>query len=177
MTANVIEANDRGREHRSPAIELSTVLTPNRVTNDLNVSSKKRLLEIMSGLLLKDNHGLDRDTVFQILLERERLGSTGIGNGVALPHGRVNGIDQAIGAFSTLRNPLDYDSLDNQPVNMVFALLVPADAHEAHLKLLSHLAEMFNDAAFRDGLVQSSTPDHLYSSFLERDRPAYRNAR
>jgi PTS system nitrogen regulatory IIA component len=166
MNSSVSDKSHIEAVGQQPEDEFSRLLAPSRISIKLNVSSKKRLLQSLAGLLLRDRDELDRDTIFQILLERERLGSTGIGDGVALPHGRVNGIEHAIGAFVTLKTPLDYDAIDEQPITMAFALLVPADANEVHLKLLSQLAELFSNSEFRRGLATSTKPDLVYSKFL-----------
>jgi len=166
MNASVSNKSHVEDVGQKPEDEFSRLLAPTRISINLNVSSKKRLLQSLAGLLLKDRDELDRDTIFQILIERERLGSTGIGDGVALPHGRVNGIEHAIGAFVTLKTPLEYDAIDELPITMAFALLVPANANEVHLKILSRLAELFSNSEFRGRLATSTKPDLIYSSFL-----------
>ena len=166
MNASVTDKSHVGSVAQQPEDEFSRLLAPTRISVKLNVSSKKRLLQCLAELLLKGRDDLDRDTIFQILIERERLGSTGIGDGVALPHGRVNGIEHAIGAFVTLKSPLDYDAIDEQRITMAFALLVPANANETHLKILSRLAEMFSDSKFRRRLSASTDPDLVYSEII-----------
>lgn len=130
-------------------IRIQDVLTLDRVEIGCQLSSKKRLMEKITGLLLHGRSELDRKTVLQTLIERERLGSTGIGHGVALPHGRISGLDDVIGAVAILETPLDYGSQDDKPVKLAFGLLVPAQANEQHLKILAYLARMFNDAVLR----------------------------
>ncbi len=142
--------------------KINNFLTPERVEVHWQVSSKKRLLESIAALLTKGNAGLDKKTIFQILTERERLGSTGIGEGVALPHGRVNSLDQVIGAFAVLDSALDYDAVDKQPVNLVFALLVPAEANEEHLRILAHLAKLFNETGLRRKLKTTRSAAEAY---------------
>ncbi|MDH3694137.1 MAG: PTS sugar transporter subunit IIA [Gammaproteobacteria bacterium] len=140
---------------------ITQYLTPGRIAIDLHVASKKRLLEEVAALLLKDQSGLDKETVFQVLFERERLGSTGIGYGVALPHGRVNGIDEPILAVAKLRRPLDFDAPDQQPVELIIALLVPADATQTHLQLLAALASLLNQEEVRTGLSNAAHADEV----------------
>lgn len=147
-------------------------LSPRRIAIGVNVSSKKRLLEKIAGLLLEDSTGLDRNTVFQILNERERLGSTGIGDGVALPHGRASGLRQPIAAVITLANGLDYESLDQQPVRLVFGLLVPADANEQHLQLLAGLASMLSDEGVRRRLLDAPDADAVLECLQDEGRLA-----
>lgn len=138
-------------------IDLQKLLSIDRVETVCQLSSKKRLMEKITTLLLQGRTELDRKTVLQTLIERERLGSTGIGHGVALPHGRINGLDEVIGAVAVLEKPLDYDSLDKEPVKLAFGLLVPAEANEQHLKILAHLARLFNDEALREKMFNTES--------------------
>lgn len=147
---------EAARVQRPGEIELADLLTVERVETGCLLSSKKRLMERITSLLLQGRAQLDRKTVLQTLIERERLGSTGIGSGVALPHGRISGLDDVIGAVVVLANPLDYDALDNTPVNLAFGLLVPAQANEQHLKILAHLARLFSDENFRSKIFSAS---------------------
>lgn len=135
---------------------VAKLLTPTCIVLDLSVSSKKRVFEQI-GLLFENNNGLARNLVFDSLFARERLGSTGLGQGVAIPHGRIKGLKEALGAFLRLAQPVPFDAPDGKPVTLVFALLVPEQATEKHLQLLSELAQMFSDRALRDALA--SAPD------------------
>ncbi len=150
-------------------MQINELITPVRIEHALPAKSKKRLLEKLSSLLHKDHPDLDEQAAFQCLINREKLGSTGIGHGVALPHGRLPGIGKAIGAFAILENEMDYDSIDQQPVKMIFALLVPEDAKEEHLKLLSKLASIFNDEKLRDRLLQANDDDEIYRCLTSQD--------
>jgi len=115
-------------------------------------SSKKRALEQAARLLATGTDTPAAEQIFEHLLERERLGSTGLAGGVALPHARMPEIENSRGAFLQLTEPVEFDALDGEPVDLVFALLVPENATEQHLRLLAGLAEMFNDAAVRERL-------------------------
>ena len=119
---------------------------------DLPVSSKKRLFEQI-GLLFENHHGIARNLVFDSLFDRERLGSTGLGQGIAIPHGRIKGLKDALGAFVRLAQPVPFDAPDGKPVSLVFTLLVPEQATEKHLQILSELAQMFSDRDLRDALA------------------------
>lgn len=135
---------------------IASLLPPANVVATLDASSKKRVFE-EAGLLFESQLGLAHDLVFEKLFTRERLGSTGLGQGVAIPHARVAGLAEAAGAFIRLAAPIPFDSLDGRPVNLVFVLLVPEEANDAHLQLLSELAHMFSDRAFREQLL--AAPD------------------
>ena len=126
------------------------------VLPDLAASSKKRLFEQV-GLLFENNHGIARSLVFDSLFARERLGSTGLGQGVAIPHGRIKGLKEALGAFVRLAQPVPFDAPDGKPVNLLFVLLVPEQATEKHLQILSELAQMFSDRALREAMT--AAPD------------------
>jgi PTS system nitrogen regulatory IIA component len=118
-------------------------------------SSKKRALEQAAKLLSRDDPELAND-IFDRLLERERLGSTGLAGGVALPHARMPGIENTRGAFIRLDEGVDFDALDQQPVDLIFALMVPEDAPDMHLQILAKLAALFGDAAKADALRKAS---------------------
>jgi PTS system nitrogen regulatory IIA component len=135
---------------------VAKLLPPANVVLDLPVSSKKRLFEQV-GLLFENNHGIARSLVFDSLFARERLGSTGLGQGVAIPHGRIKGLKDALGAFVRLGQPVPFDAPDGKPVNLLFVLLVPEQATEKHLQILSELAQMFSDRALREAMT--AAPD------------------
>jgi PTS system nitrogen regulatory IIA component len=140
---------------------VAKLLPPANVLPDLAASSKKRLFEQI-GLLFENQHGIGRGVVFESLFARERLGSTGLGQGVAIPHGRIKGLKDALGAFVRLSQPVAFDAPDGKPVNLVFALLVPEHATEKHLEILSELAQMFSDRALRDALAGAADAAALH---------------
>jgi PTS system nitrogen regulatory IIA component len=131
------------------------------VLPDLAVSSKKRLFEHL-GLLFENQHGIASSSVFESLFARERLGSTGLGQGVAIPHGRIKGLKDALGAFVRLAQPVPFDAPDGQPVGLVFVLLVPEKATEKHLQILSELAQMFSDRTLRDAMSGAADAPTLH---------------
>ena len=135
---------------------VSRLLPLNHVLLDLDVSSKKRLFEQI-GLLFENSRQIPRLRVFDALFDREKLGSTGLGYGVAIPHGRIKTLKEPVCAFVRAAAPIAFESPDGQPVTLVFAMLVPEHANETHLELLSELAQMFSDSGLRDAL--SATPD------------------
>jgi PTS system nitrogen regulatory IIA component len=131
---------------------VAKLLSPSHVLVDLQASSKKRVFE-QAGLLFENQHGIARSLVFDSLLARERLGSTGLGQGVAIPHGRIKGLKDALGAFLRLSQPVPFDAPDGNPVSLVFVLLVPEQATEKHLQILSELAQMFSDKTLREAMT------------------------
>jgi nitrogen PTS system EIIA component len=143
---------------------IADLLPPSNVVIDLDASSKKRVFE-QAGLLFENNQSIARGDVFDSLFSRERLGSTGLGQGIAIPHGRIKGLKKAAGAFIRLAAPVQFDAPDGRPVNMLFVLLVPEQANEHHLQLLSELAQMFSDASFRDQLLEASDSAAIHALF------------
>jgi PTS system nitrogen regulatory IIA component len=135
---------------------LASLLPTANVLLDLQVSSKKRLFEQV-GILFENNHGISRGLVFDSLFARERLGSTGLGEGVAIPHGRIKGLKDTFGAFVRLAQAVPFDAPDGKPVSLAFVLLVPEHATERHLEILSELAQMFSDRGMREALA--AAPD------------------
>jgi PTS system nitrogen regulatory IIA component len=156
---------------------VSKILNAQHVTLDLQVSSKKRLFEQL-GFLFEGKHGIGKGQVFDSLFARERLGSTGLGQGVAIPHGRIKGIKEALGAFVRLEQPVPFDAPDGKPVNLVFAMLVPEQATEKHLEILSELAQMFSDRELREAMAQAPDAPALQKLIAEwqPDAPGRRRA-
>lgn len=143
-------------------MNISRLITPDRVICLDQISSKKRLLETLGQMLSLGAADLDPADIFNKLIERERLGSTGLGHGVALPHGRLGDNAASIGAFIKLDNPVDFDSTDGQPTDLIFALLVPAEHTEEHLQILASLAGMFSDGDFCKQLRECKTSEDLF---------------
>lgn len=143
-------------------MHLLDLLSPARVRVDLAAPGKKRLLEQLATVLTAGTGGDTERSVYESLCSRERLGSTGLGHGVAIPHGRCARAGQAIGAFVRLSDPVDFGAPDGEPVDLLFALVVPEHYAQQHLMLLSQLAEMFGDEAFRGRLRAAADSAALY---------------
>ena len=134
---------------------IGEMLPVSHIVLDLDVSSKKRLFEEV-GKLLETDSGLSQSDVFDCLFAREKLGSTGLGHGVAIPHGRHANVSHITAAFVRTAEAIDFDAPDNQPVSLIFVLLVPEQATGEHLEILSHLASQFSDKNVRE-LLQKCT--------------------
>ena len=145
---------------------IAKLLPLQNVVLDLDVSSKKRVFE-HAGLIFENNQNVARSQVFDSLFAREKLGSTGLGQGVAIPHGRIKGLKDAGGALIRMREPIPFDAPDGQPVNLIFVLLVPERATDLHLQILSELAQMFSDNVFREQLLQAASADAMHSLIAE----------
>ncbi|MGH8453637.1 MAG: PTS sugar transporter subunit IIA [Nevskiales bacterium] len=129
-------------------MNIGEIVRPEQVQFQPDIHSKKRALEEISRLLAAGAPALEADDILGSLTSREKLGSTGLGGGVAIPHGRMRGIDNSVGAFLRIGEGVDYEASDGRKVDLVFGLLVPQNCNEEHLKILAQLAEMFLDEAF-----------------------------
>lgn len=145
---------------------IAKLLSSDDVVVGLDASRKKRVFE-QAGLLFENRHGIARNSVYDALFAREKMGSTGLGLGIAIPHGRIKGLKEARGAFLRLAAPVQFDAPDGQPVNLVFVLLVPEAASEHHLQLLSELAQMFSDKAFREKLTAVADAAAAHALFAQ----------
>jgi nitrogen PTS system EIIA component len=148
---------------------LAKLLPLDKVVLGLSVTSKKRVFE-QAGLIFENNNGIARSVVTDNLFARERLGSTGLGEGVAIPHGRIKGLKQPLAAFVRLAEPIPFESPDGQPVGLLIFLLVPEQATQQHLEILSEIAQLLSDRDARDRL--NTEPDALsIHSFLTQWEP------
>lgn len=145
---------------------ISKILTADCVMLDSDSASKKRVFERV-GLMFENTQNIARSQVFDSLFAREKLGSTGLGQGVAIPHGRVKGLRDAVAAFIKMKTPIPFDAPDSLPVNFIFVLLVPERATDLHLQILGELAQMFSDAQFREKLQATDDPATIHTLFSE----------
>ncbi|HEX8388601.1 MAG TPA: PTS sugar transporter subunit IIA [Sphingomonas sp.] len=144
--------------------DLSDLLRPEAVVTDLVGTGKKAVLQSLAALL-GQQLGTDTRLIADRLLDRERIGSTGFGHGVAIPHARLDGLDAITGAFARLTHPVDYQAVDELPVDLVFVLLSPADAGAEHLKALARVSRRLRDARFLGKLRGAGSRDALYALF------------
>src|ERR1041384_3085873 len=140
---------------------VAKLLSPAHIALDLEVSSKKRRFE-QAGLLFENHDGVARNVVFDSLFARERLGSAGPGQGGAIPHARIKGLKEAVGALIRLAQPVPFDAPDGAPVELAFVLLVPEKATEKHLQILSELAQMFCDKALREAIARAADASEVH---------------
>ena len=140
---------------------IATLLRPEYVIADLEATSKKRALELI-GELVEKNTAIPGKQIFDSLFAREKLGSTGLGDGIAIPHGRIKSLKEAIGAYIRLKAPIPFDAPDGNPVSQMFVLLVPDQATDLHLQILSELAQMFSDRSLRQRLLACADTESLH---------------
>lgn len=148
-------------------IRIEQILTPGRSFVNVPGGSKKRVLEQIANLVARELPGLDSQTVFEALFARERLGSTGFGNGIAIPHCRLAGCESPISALLHLDHPIDFDAIDGAPVDLLFVLLVPQQATDEHLELLRQIASMLDRKEIRDQLRSAKNNEALYQVVLD----------
>ena len=149
------------------ALELNSVLSPTRTQCCVSGISKKRLFELAAGFVADDQPSLTATEVHHKLLAREKLGSTALGKGIAIPHCRISNCQRALGTLITLSEPVDFDAPDGQPVDIIFMLLVPEEAHQEHLNILAGLARLLSDDAFCDGLREARSADDLFHAAVD----------
>jgi len=146
--------------------QLSKHLAMSHLLLDLDVTSKKRLFEQV-GLLFENESRIARVTVFDALFAREKLGSTGLGFGVAIPHGRIKGLREMVATFIRTKEGVPFEAPDGEPVRLVFAMLVPEHANEQHLNMLSELAQMFSDSDLRERLLAETDSTRVHALLTE----------
>lgn len=152
-------------------MHLNQLLTPSRTLCHSDVVSKKRALELASEVLADQFDSLSSEDIFAGLLNRERLGSTGIGDAIAIPHCRLPGCTEAVALLMTLAEAIDFDAIDNQPVDILCFLLVPQEGAEEHLQTLASLAELFSNADMREKLRTCSDSQLLFDTAVTLSSP------
>jgi len=148
-------------------IRLENILTPGRSLVNVPGGSKKRVLEQIAKLVARELPDLDEQDVFESLIAREKLGSTGFGNGIAIPHCRLPGCSAPISALLRLDAPVDFDAIDGAPVDLLFVLLVPEAATDEHLELLRQIASMLDRSEVRERLRHAQSSDSLYQVVVD----------
>jgi nitrogen PTS system EIIA component len=145
---------------------LSRLLPLSNVVLDLPATSKKRVFE-QASLLLENNQGIERAAVYESLFARERLGSTGLGSGIAVPHGRVKGLKAGVAAFIRLAKPIPFDAPDRQPVGQLLILVTPEASTQQHLDILAEVARLFSNEALRSRLAMETDPTVVHALLTE----------
>lgn len=151
-------------------MNLSALLDARRISINANISSKKRVLEHAAELLAQGSDAINPQAIFASLVARERLGSTGLGNGIAVPHGRVKSLHRPIAALIRLVDGIEFDAMDGAPVDLMFCLIIPESSPEAHLDILATLARMFSDNAFCTRLRALDTSRQAHALLAQWDQ-------
>lgn len=151
------------------ALSIESILAPELALCQVPGTSKKRILELIAERVARQYPELDENQIFNNLIARERLGSTGIGQGIAIPHCRLEHCKRVVGALLTLEESISFEAIDNEPVDLLFVLIVPQEATSEHLELLSQLAETFNDSAFCEQLRRCGDSNELYELMISAE--------
>lgn len=147
-------------------MEIESILTPELTFCNVEGGSKKRLLETAAELIAGEVEPINANQIYDALIAREQLGSTGLGSGIAIPHCRVPKCNTTIGCLIKLKTAIDFDAIDDKPVDLLFFLLVPENTIEGHLEVLRALAERFNDSQYCDRLRAAQSDDELYKAAI-----------
>ncbi len=151
-------------------VKIQDMLKEDFIIEDLKSKTKKEVLAELSDVFLRDDMGIDRDSVIEVLMERERLGSTGIGDGIAIPHGKLTGLERLVVSFGRSSMGVDFDSLDGRPVHIFFLLMAPENSAGLHLKALAKISRMLKDISFRGSLIKAESSKDIYNLIVEKDR-------
>jgi len=150
-------------------MKLSEIITIDDIIPELKAKDKKGVLEELAELITRHYPEVDKATLVKVLVEREHLGSTGIGDGVAIPHGKLNSVTSPIVSFGKSSRGLDFDSMDGQPAYLFFLLLAPENSSGVHLQVLTRIAKMLKKSAFRKELMHAGTREELYGIIIRSD--------
>ena len=150
-------------------MKFSELINKNYIIPEFKGSTKKQVLEELVEVLASNKGGIDKVEILNTLLEREKLGSTGIGDGVAIPHGKLNGLDNIILLFGKSRQGVDFDAIDGKPVCLIFLLVAPADSAGLHLKALARLSRMLREKEFKNSLLMASDAETLFKIIIDKD--------
>ena len=147
-------------------MKLPEIIEENNVIPELRAKDKKGVLEELAEAISRHEPSIDKGALVKVLVERERLGSTGIGDGVAIPHGKMNGVSHPIISFGRSRQGLDFDSMDGQPAYLFFLLIAPEDSSSVHLQVLAKIAKILKNRDFRKKLMEPGTKKELYQTIV-----------
>lgn len=150
-------------------MKISDILDSNNIIAAVKAGNKNRVIEELVEVMVETLPSLNKDELIKVLLERERLGSTGIGDGVAIPHGKFNGISEPILSFGRSKKGLDFDTMDGQPAHLFFLLVAPEDSASIHLKALARIAKILKNDSFRKQLMEASTREEIYQVITHDD--------
>jgi len=153
-------------------MKIAEFLSPKAVISDLHATTKSEVLVELSTPLARAQPGLEPERLMEVLRERERLGSTGIGEGVAIPHGKLNGLAQLCASFGVSRSGVNFDAIDGKPTHLFFALVAPENSAGLHLKALARISRLFKNPRFREAILKAQTPEQIYGLIAEEDARA-----
>lgn len=151
-------------------MNIREIIEQNYIVDELKSKTKREVLKELTRPFAENLSHIDADGMVEVLLDREKLGSTGIGDGVAIPHGKMTGLDQLVVSFGRSSEGVEFDALDGKPVNIFFLLMAPDNSAGKHLKALAKISRMLKDAGFRKELMEADSKQRLYSLIVEKDK-------
>jgi len=151
-------------------VNITDMLKKEFIIEELKSKTKREVLFELSEVFLQGNFNIDSDSMVKVLLEREKLGSTGIGDGIAIPHGKLPGLENLIVSFGRSKEGIEFDSLDGKPVHIFFLLMAPENSAGQHLKALAKISRMLKEETFRNDLMKMQTSDEIYSLIDQKNR-------
>jgi len=151
-------------------MKLSEILEENNIISDLKASDKNGVLEELTETISSRDSSIDKAALVKVLVERERLGSTGIGDGVAIPHGKLSSVTRPIISFGRSKQGLDFDSMDGQPAYLFFLIVAPENSSGFHLQVLAKIAKILKNSAFRKKLMGAANREDLYQTIIQTDQ-------
>jgi PTS system nitrogen regulatory IIA component len=150
-------------------MKISDILKKEHVIKELNSCDKKNVLDELSSFLEDEGEITNKESLLAALIEREKLGSTGIGENVAIPHAKISEIDKIITVFGRSKNGVEFESLDQKPVNFIFLVIAPENSTSQHLKALARISRLFKNASLRESVLRTNEADQIYSILVDED--------
>jgi len=150
-------------------MKIADILSGDLIIPELTSKNKKEVLEELVSVIVKQNKLINKEELIEVLLEREKLGSTGIGDGIAIPHGKLKNIGALLASFGKSIDGVDFDSMDGKPTHLFFLLVAPENSAGIHLKALARISRLLKDSSFKQGLMEAKLKDDLFKTIIERD--------
>ncbi|MBI4619096.1 MAG: PTS sugar transporter subunit IIA [Desulfobacterales bacterium] len=150
-------------------MKIADILSGDLIIPELTSKNKKEVLAELVSVIVKQNKLINKEELIEVLLEREKLGSTGIGDGIAIPHGKLKNIDAMLASFGKSIDGVDFDSMDGKPTHLFFLLVAPENSAGIHLKALARISRLLKDSSFKQDLMEAKLKDDLFKTIIERD--------
>lgn len=150
-------------------MKIADILSRDLIIPELTSKNKKEVLEELVNVIIKQNKLINKEELIEVLLEREQLGSTGIGDGIAIPHGKLKNIGALLASFGKSIDGVDFDSMDGKPTHLFFLLVAPENSAGIHLKALARISRLLKDSSFKQDLMEAKLKDDLFKTIIERD--------
>lgn len=150
-------------------MKIGDILSGDLIIPELTSKNKKEVLEELVSVIVKQNKLINKEELIEVLLEREQLGSTGIGDGIAIPHGKLKNIGALLASFGKSIDGVDFDSMDGKPTHLFFLLVAPENSAGIHLKALARISRLLKDSSFKQDLMEAKLKDDLFKTIIERD--------